>query len=342
MSDIVLYRKYRPQTFSEVVGQDQVVRVLAGSVKEGAVAHAYLFVGSRGTGKTSVARILAKEVGTSANDLYEMDAASNRGIDEVRELRDAVRTLPFESKYKVYIIDEVHMLTKEAFNALLKTLEEPPAHVIFILATTELHKIPETIISRCQTFHFQKPSTEILREVVERVAKKEKFKINKEAAELIAYLGDGSFRDALGMLQKVISFSPDREVSAAEVREITGAPSGELINDIVTGLVAKDANRALSAINQAVKQNIDIKVLLKLITRQVRYAMFFQYAPDLAREAEKTLTSEEIKFLKEITKQVEPRSLPDILRILLECYEQLSWSSVPQLPLELATVRICS
>ena len=147
-----LYRKYRPENFDEVLGQDHIVTTLSESLKLGNVAHAYLFSGGRGTGKTTMARILARAVNCSENDLYEIDAASNRGIDDIRELREAVNTLPFESPYKVYIIDEVHMLTKEAFNALLKTLEEPPAHALFILATTEMDKLPETIVSRCQTF----------------------------------------------------------------------------------------------------------------------------------------------------------------------------------------------
>ena len=158
MSDVALYRKYRPETFAQVIGQEPVIKALQGALSSDSLAHAYLFSGSRGTGKTSIARIFARELGSSENDTYEIDAASNRGIDDIRALRDAVRTLPFDSKYKVYIIDEVHMLTKEAFNALLKTLEEPPRHVIFILATTEEEKLPETIVSRCQSFRFKKPS----------------------------------------------------------------------------------------------------------------------------------------------------------------------------------------
>ena len=172
MNEIVLYRKYRPQSFKDVLGQENIVKVLEGSVALGNISHAYLFAGSRGTGKTSIARIFAKAIGCSDNDLYEIDAASNRGIDDIRELREAVNTLPFESTYKVYIIDEAHMLTKEAFNALLKTLEEPPKHAVFILATTEIDKLPETIVSRCQVFTFKKPSQKILKELVLNLAKK--------------------------------------------------------------------------------------------------------------------------------------------------------------------------
>src|SRR3989304_4219041 len=169
----VLYRKYRPQKFSDIIGQNHIVRVLEGAIKLGNISHAYLFSGPRGTGKTSVARILSREIGTSSNDLVEMDAASNRGIDDVREIRESVNTLPFESRYKVYIIDEVHMLTRDAWNAFLKTLEEPPRHVVFVLATTELEKVPETVISRCQTFSFKQPNQATLKDFALSVAEKE-------------------------------------------------------------------------------------------------------------------------------------------------------------------------
>src|SRR3989338_3017914 len=210
MEFTALYRKYRPQKFDDVVGQDHIVSVLEGAVKRGEIAHAYLFSGTRGTGKTSVARILAKEIKTTATDLVEIDAASNTSVEDVRSLNESVHSLPFESKYKVYIIDEVHMLSKSAFNALLKRLEEPPKHVVFILATTEIEKLPETVVSRCQVFQFKKPSQEILREMVLRIAKKEGFTLEPSSADLIALLGDGSFRDTQGILQKVITSSADK------------------------------------------------------------------------------------------------------------------------------------
>src|SRR3989338_10716183 len=171
----VLYRQYRPQTFKEVKGQGQVTDVLAKAIKNKKISHAYLFSGSRGTGKTSVARILAHELGVSDKDLYEIDAASNRGIDDMRALREGVYSVPFDSPYKLYIIDEAHMLTKDAWNAFLKTLEEPPAHAIFVLATTERDKVPETIQSRCEIYSFKQPTREMLAEVVAEVAKKEGF-----------------------------------------------------------------------------------------------------------------------------------------------------------------------
>src|SRR3954465_10974491 len=179
-----LYRKYRPQSFAEVAGQAQVVGPLAQEIKEKKLGHAYLFAGSRGLGKTSVARIFAKEIGTTERDLYEIDAASNNSVDDIRNLTENVFTLPFESPYKVYILDEAHMLSKSAWNAFLKTLEEPPKHAVFILATTELERVPETVASRCQVFEFKKPTRKQLAEHLVKIAKKEGFDLAPDASEL--------------------------------------------------------------------------------------------------------------------------------------------------------------
>lgn len=289
MSELALYRKYRPSKFKEVIGQEAVVSVLENSLESGKVAHAYLFAGSRGTGKTSIARIFAQALETAPEDTYEIDGASHRGIDQIRELREAVHTLPFNSKYKVYIIDEVHMLTKEAFNALLKTLEEPPAHVIFILATTELHKVPETIVSRCQSFQFKQPGLPELIKVINSVAKKEGYTIEPAAAELIAVLGDGSFRDTLGLLQKAMSVSRDNKIIASEAAAVTGAPSTQLLTKLTDALLNVDLPAALEIVKEAVAHNQSLPVLVKMLLRQLRLILLWRLAPALRKDIEATL-----------------------------------------------------
>jgi DNA polymerase-3 subunit gamma/tau len=241
--EIALYRKYRPQNFKEVKGQDHIISVLENEARSGKISHAYLFSGSRGTGKTSVARIFAKALGVSNEDIYEIDAASNRGIDEIRAIRDAIHTYPYSSKYKVYIVDEAHMLTKEAWNAFLKTLEEPPEHVIFIMATTEAHKLPDTVVSRCECFAFKKPGHQILAESVSKVAKAEKCEIEKKSVNLIATLADGSFRDALSVLQKIINSSSDSKLSHEEVQKVLGAPKEHLVVEILESIAEQKTER---------------------------------------------------------------------------------------------------
>src|SRR5574343_455386 len=199
-----LYRKHRPAKFDEVFGQENVVKTLQAFIKNDSLPHAYLFIGSRGIGKTSLARIFDNSLNIKNEDITEIDAASNRGIDDIRELRDSVYTWPALSKYKLYIIDEVHMLTKEAFNALLKTLEEPPEHCLFILATTEREKVPDTIVSRCQQINFETPTNEIVAKFVLDVAKKEGKEISKETAAMVARNARGAFRDALTLLQQIL------------------------------------------------------------------------------------------------------------------------------------------
>lgn len=241
-----LYRKHRSRSFDEVVGQDHIVRTLKSALKNGRVSHAYLFTGPRGVGKTSVARILAYEVngmsykdGGPQLDIIEIDAASNRRIDEIRELRDRVNIAPATAKYKVYIIDEVHMLTREAFNALLKTLEEPPAHVIFILATTEAHKLPETIISRTQRFEFKPVSQAVAAKHLKDLSKAEKIKISDEALDLLAQFGNGSFRDSIGYLDQLGSLN--KEITANDVRDILGLPTAQSIDELLALIKVGDS-----------------------------------------------------------------------------------------------------
>ena len=342
----MLYRKYRPEKWSEVIGQNPIVEVLKAAVANKSIAHAYLFSGSRGTGKTSVARIFAQAVGCTPTDLYEMDAASNRRIDDVREIREAVTTLPFESPYKVYIIDEVHMLTTEAFNALLKTLEEPPEHMIFILATTDLHRVPETIISRCQTFVFKKPAREELMKHLTSVAKKEEYILEKDAADLITTLGDGSFRDALGVLQKVITVSPpagragkDNTLTRDEVARVTGAPKTELVHTIARAMIESKTDEALTVVVQALDENIDMKVLARLLMHTLRQAMLILFAPDIRAELKRELSVEEYEFAESLGKGERAKRLPALLKELLTVYTLIENSPEPALPLELAIIR---
>jgi DNA polymerase-3 subunit gamma/tau len=348
MTGEVLYRKYRPQKFSEVVGQDHVVDVLAAALKNGGTAHAYLFAGSRGTGKTSVARIFAREIGTSQNDLYEIDAASNRGIDDIRAIREAVNAQPFESPYKVYIIDEVHMLTKEAFNALLKTLEEPPKHAVFILATTELDKLPETIVSRCQVFTFKKPTQKILKDVVLHMAKDEGFALEPAAAELIALLGDGSFRDTIGVLQKVIGGvgnssgknSSQVKISLEDTAAITGSPRGAIVNDFVTALAKKDFNLGLQAIQQAIEANVDMRIYITMILEKVRAVLLLRMAPDFATTLKNELSETDFVFAEALSKDTTSNIAGATIVALLEAQQQLGFATIAQLPLELALIKL--
>jgi DNA polymerase-3 subunit gamma/tau len=335
MSDTALYRKYRPQKFSEVLGQDHIVKVLKSSIELDKIAHAYIFSGSRGTGKTSVARIFAREIGTSPNDISEIDAASNTGVDNIRELNESVNTIPFESKYKVYILDEAHMLSKGAWNALLKTLEEPPAHAIFILATTEYEKIPETVISRCQTFSFKKPSQKVLKDVVIAIAKKEGFTLEPASADLVALLGDGSFRDAQSILQKVMGSSKDKKISLEEVVTVTGAPRGEMINDFIRSIDENNLELGLKSISQAVEGNIDLLLYFKLVLHKMRTILLLRNLPSSAEKLKEEITEADFVFLKALADKKGSKINSDTLLILLSNYDLVSHAYLPEMVLEL-------
>ena len=376
-----LYRKYRPQIFAEVVDQNHIKVTLQNEIESGKIAHAYLFSGPRGVGKTTIARILAKALNcrqrTNAEpcercasceeikngrslDLIEIDAASNRGINEIRELREQARVTPAKENYKVFIIDEVHMLSKDAWGALLKTLEEPPKHVIFILATTELQKVPETIISRCQVFTFKKASDTALKKMLMDVAKAEGFELDVGSAELLAILADGSFRDGLGELQKVLNFHPtlrpplDKgrvgersvKITREDVESITGAPKTTLVNNFISSIAEKNIEKGILAVQTAAEENLDMRLYLKLIIEKFRLAIILRYAPKLldgslpaGRQGD--ISEADLKFLQELVKKDSGGMLRSpAISTLLESYQDIDNAFIAELPLELALIKI--
>ena len=339
-SNLALYTKYRPKSFDEVIGQEQVLKALLGAIKAENIAHAYLFSGSRGTGKTSIARIFARAIGTHDDDIYEIDAASNNGIEEIRALREAVRTVPLHSPYKVYIIDEAHMLSRAAFPALLKTLEEPPKHVVFILATTDENKIPETIVSRCQSFRFEKPSQTTLKMHVEVVSKKEGYTLAPASADLIALLGDGSFRDTLGILQKVIASSSDKRISHQEVEAVTGAPDSRLVNNFLSAIVARDVSAGLSTLHLALTHGVEEKVFLDLLLRKIRAVMMFRFVASSRKEIDENFSPEDMTLIEDLAKNATQTLTSKELTVVLGAYESVRVAVVPGLALELALLRI--
>ncbi|MFH0755241.1 MAG: DNA polymerase III subunit gamma/tau [bacterium] len=340
MTETALYRKYRPQKFKEVLGQEHIVRVLESSIENGNITHAYIFSGARGTGKTSVARIFAKEIGTTPNDILEIDAASNTGIDDVRALNESINTLPFESKYKVYILDEAHMLSKQAWNALLKTIEEPPNHVVFIFATTEEKKIPETIISRCQTFSFKKPTQKILKEIIIAIAKKEGFFLENSSIDLIALFGDGSFRDTQSVLQKVMSASKDKKISSEEVELVIGAPKTELVNDFIKAIDENNLELGLSTISKVASANIDMLLYFKLILHKMRAILLLRNLKSSEGKFQDEMTDTDFKFLKNLADKKSSKINSDILLTLLSYYDMVEKACIPELPLELVLMKV--
>jgi DNA polymerase-3 subunit gamma/tau len=366
MENLVLYRKYRPRKFSEVVDQIHVIKTLTNAILLGKVAHAYLFCGPRGTGKTTVARIMAKAINCEnrgknfepcnkcaaceeinegrSMDLIEIDAASNRGIDEIRELREGIRFSPARLKYKVFIIDEAHMLTREAFNALLKTLEEPPSHAIFILATTEVHKMPQTIISRTQRFDFHKF---ILADIVERlkfIAKEEKVKIEQPALELIALNADGAIRDAESLLGQVMAME-DKEITLEEVQTILGTVDISSVVQMVDLILKKDAAGAIAFINKIVEEGYDLGQFTKSLINYLRKMMILKTAGKNEIERFRTLiapefTKEQLDTILDQGQKFSAGDLVKLLHLFIEAENQIKSAIFPQLPLELVVVEL--
>ncbi|MDP2639024.1 MAG: DNA polymerase III subunit gamma/tau, partial [Candidatus Azambacteria bacterium] len=297
MTNLVLYRKYRPQTWEEVIGQEHVVRTLTNAIKLGRVSHAYLFSGSRGTGKTTIARLLAKYVGCSDLDLIEIDAASNRGIEEIRELREGIKFAPTAGKYKVFIIDEAHQLTDPAFNALLKTLEEPPAHAIFVLATTAVHKIPATILSRVQQFAFRKLTVAEIIKKLKIISEVEKISVDDNAIRLIASYAGGSYRDAESMLEQLRVWS-DKTISQADIEELFGAVDFEKIKIMTDHLGAVSAKPAIDYIGQLTEGGSDLQEFLKSLINHLRRIMLIKVDSSLVSLMAQELTADQTEIIK--------------------------------------------
>lgn len=335
-----LYRKYRPAEFDEVIGQDHVVKALQGAISSHTISHAYLFSGSRGTGKTSLARIFAKALGTVEDDIYEIDAASHTSVEHIKELNEAVFTLPFRSKFKIYILDEVHMLSKSAWNAFLKTLEEPPAHVIFILATTEIEKVPETILSRCQTFIFKKPSRSILRAVIEKAGKAEGVKLEEGVSELIALFGDGAFRDAYGTLEKIIGASKDKKITLKEAEEVLGAPDEMIVLSYIEGLAEKDIEKSLGAVRKLSEKGVDIPKSFELILERFRALLLLTISKESEASLKEELSERTFETLSAIAGKKHATVSSVTLLSLLDAYAKIKNCPIPEILLESVVIGI--
>ncbi len=353
-----LYRKYRPKNFDEVLGQDHITRVLKNQISMGNIAHAYLFSGTRGTGKTSTAKIFSRAVnclnpqdGNPCNqchvcrgimdesimDVVEMDAASNRGIEDIRDLREKVKYPPTSGKYKVYIIDEVHMLTAPAFNALLKTLEEPPKHLIFILATTEPEKLPQTILSRCQRFDFKRVSTKDIRENMKNICKDLGIEVEDRVLNLIARNTDGAMRDALSLLDQCLSFSSGK-ITYDEAISILGMVDGSRIMELIKAIIGKDIEKSLEYMNEIIEDGKDIHQFIKDIISHFRNMMIVKTSknPENLLDLEEGLLSQYEDLVRDIDISFILSSL-DILNI---SDEKAKWSSTPRIILEMALIQI--
>lgn len=347
-----LYRTYRPRTFSDVVGQDVIVQTLKNAIINNKIAHAYLFSGPRGTGKTSVAKIFANAVNCEAeaskvpcgecetckailedavSDVIEIDAASNNGVDEIRELRDKVKYMPAQGKYKVYIIDEVHMLTIQAFNALLKTLEEPPAHVIFILATTEANKIPLTILSRCQRFDFRGITITNIVDRLKIIIETEKIDIEKEAVLEIARQADGSMRDAISLLDQVYSFS-EGSIKVDAVYDVSGSVRRDVLLELITDLLNKDVSSAFKVLNTMIEDGKEIGKIVSDLISLLRDALIVK---NVSVE-----NDDENSELQQFAKSISNDRIYFYLDVLNETQNDIKWTTQKRAYLELALVKM--
>ena len=361
MSYTALYRKFRPSEFGDVKGQDHIITTLQNQIKANRIGHAYLFCGTRGTGKTTVAKIFAKAVncehpvdgspcgecemcrsiaaGTSMN-VIEIDAASNNGVDNIREIREEVAYRPTEGRYKVYIIDEVHMLSIGAFNALLKTLEEPPEYVIFILATTEVHKIPITILSRCQHYDFRRISIETITDRMRELMDTEQVEVEEKALRYIAKAADGSMRDALSLLDQCIAFYLGQKLTYDNVLEVLGAVDTDVFSQLLRKVIDRDVSGVLDVVEDLVMQGRELSQLASDFTWYLRNLLLVKTSDNI--EDVLDVSTENLMQLKEEAQMVEPDMLFRYIRIFSELSGQLKYATQKRVMLEVALIKLCT
>jgi DNA polymerase-3 subunit gamma/tau len=357
MSYVVLARKWRPKTFDDLIGQDYITQTLKNAISTGKIAHAFIFSGPRGVGKTSTARIVAKAVNCingptsepcsecsfcneisegKSLDVMEIDAASHTGVNDIREIIENIKYLPTSGKNKIYIIDEAHMLSQSAFNALLKTLEEPPPHVLFILATTEVHKIPVTILSRCQRYDFKKVSVEKIKEQLSTITSKEKIKIEDETLYVIAQEADGSLRDSLSLMDQLIA-TFGSEIKHEEALSILGILDRTLVNSSLEGIIKKDPKFCIDVLNQAVDKGISPKRFAEDLLRTLRYALLIRTC---GKNSVSDLSEEDKASLEDLLKNKSVETVESLFNLMLEGAESIQRSFYPQMALELILIKL--
>lgn len=362
MSYTALYRKFRPNVFAGIVGQEHIVKTLKNQMKTGRVSHAYLFCGTRGTGKTSTAKIFARAInclhptedgepcntcqvcqdilaGRSVN-VMEIDAASNNGVENIRDIREEVQYAPTEGVYKVYIIDEVHMLSNSAFNALLKTLEEPPAHVIFILATTDPQKVPATILSRCQRFDFRRISTTDIAHTLMQYLQEEGCHAEEDAVQYVAQLADGSLRDSLSILDQCLAFYNNEEITLAKVQDVMGAVDQSVFFDMTDALAHRDAQRAMVLIEQIITNGRDIKQFLTELLSHLRNLLVTATVPDAGKILD--LSAENAARLRAQAKSISAAELSCFIRAFSALQQEMRYAANARLLLEVEVLKLCS
>ncbi|MFA6189976.1 MAG: DNA polymerase III subunit gamma/tau [Candidatus Staskawiczbacteria bacterium] len=361
-NNLVLYRKYRPQRFEEVIGQEHVVQTLTNSIKGNNISHAYLLSGPRGSGKTTIARLFAKAINcenrkdgqfepcdkcascleimaSRSMDLVEIDAASHTGVDDVRQLIEGIKFAPVKSKYKIFIIDECHQLSKSAANALLKTLEEPPAHAVFILATTESHKMIPTILSRCQKFDFKRLHVLEIIKKLEFISKKENVKFEDSALSLIALNSRGSFRDAESLLDECLSFAGDKgNIKTDDIKELLGIVEVAEISKFVDFIISKNTKGAIEFLNLIIENGVDLQEFAKTLVFYLRQELLLKIDPNFLNLQNSGLSNQELEKMKTQIANLTQKDLQEMLEFFIDAENKLKYSAIPQLPLELAII----